>query len=163
MPPRESSTDRHPGQTTHPLLVEVLVGLQFVTVALDESRPVVCWCRKGVRSVKVEALDNYRPPDPDVAYAWGQLSQSCSNPTIRNWNGVLRVLRYVKGTRGLRLTFGRTDDGISPFLRGYSNADYAGDEADKHPPQHQWVGGRGRAAEKNGGGSWAEKRVYNRI
>jgi 3D (Asp-Asp-Asp) domain-containing protein len=69
---------------------------------------------------------------PDVAYAWGQLSQSCSRPTVRNWNGVIHVLRYVKGTRGLRLTFGRKEDGESPFLQGYSDADYAGDHLDRH-------------------------------
>ncbi|PQM43482.1 hypothetical protein VC83_09609 [Pseudogymnoascus destructans] len=71
---------------------------------------------------------------PDIAYAWGQLSQSCSRPTIRNWNGVLHVLRYVKKTRDLRLSFGGEGlgSGIPPHLCGYSDSDYAGDHIDRH-------------------------------
>ena len=69
---------------------------------------------------------------PDVAYAWGQLSQSCSKPTIRNWNGVLHVLRYLKKTKGLRLSFGGIGGYMPPYLRGYSDSDYAGDHTDRH-------------------------------
>lgn len=69
---------------------------------------------------------------PDVSYAWGQLSQSCSKPTVRNWNGVLHVLRYVKRTHGLRLVFGGIGGGTPPYLHGYCDADYAGDHTDRH-------------------------------
>jgi hypothetical protein len=69
---------------------------------------------------------------PDIAYAWGQLSQSCSKPTIRNWNGVLHVLRYVKKTRSLRLVFGGVGGSMAPYLQGYSDSDYAGDHIDRH-------------------------------
>jgi hypothetical protein len=68
---------------------------------------------------------------PDIAYAWGQLSQSCSKPTIRNWNGVLHVLRYLKKTKGLRLSFGGIGGDMPPYLRGYSDSDYAGDHTDR--------------------------------
>lgn len=69
---------------------------------------------------------------PDIAYAWGQLSQSCSRPAVRNWNGVLRVLRYIKGTKSLRLSFGGIGGVSSPYLQGYSDSDYAGDHIDRH-------------------------------
>jgi hypothetical protein len=68
---------------------------------------------------------------PDIAYAWGQLSQSCSKPTIRNWNGVLHVLRYLKKTKSLRLSFGGIGGYMPPYLRGYSDSDYAGDHTDR--------------------------------
>jgi hypothetical protein len=35
---------------------------------------------------------------PEVTYVIRQLSQHCNEPTIRHWNAVLRVLRYLKGT-----------------------------------------------------------------
>lgn len=69
---------------------------------------------------------------PDVAYAWGQLSQSCSRPMMRNWNRVLRVLRYLKGTKGLWLSFGGIGGDMPSYLRGYSDSDYAGDYIDRH-------------------------------
>jgi hypothetical protein len=69
---------------------------------------------------------------PDVAYVWGQLSQSCATPTVRNWNGVLHAIRYVKGTRDLRLVFGGIGGDLSPQLHGYCDADYAGDHTDRH-------------------------------
>ncbi|KFY92869.1 hypothetical protein V500_04000 [Pseudogymnoascus sp. VKM F-4518 (FW-2643)] len=62
----------------------------------------------------------------------GQLSQSCSRPTMQNWNGVLYVLRYVKKTRSLRLSFRGIGGESRPYLQGYSNADYAGDYIDRH-------------------------------
>ena len=62
----------------------------------------------------------------DAAYVSGQLSQHCSAPTIRNWNGVLHLMRYLMGTRDLRLTFGGTG-GSSLNLQGFCDADYAGD------------------------------------
>lgn len=53
---------------------------------------------------------------------------------MRNWNGVLHVLRYVKKTRDLRLSFGGEGlgGGIPPYLRGYSDSDYAGNHIDRH-------------------------------
>ena len=60
---------------------------------------------------------------PDIAAAVGVLSQFMSQPSEDHWSGVKRILRYIKGTLnfGLKFTAG---DGI---LRGYSDADWAGD------------------------------------
>lgn len=68
---------------------------------------------------------------PDIAYAWGQLSQSCARPTVRNWNGVLHAIRYLKKTRSFRLSFGGIGGDMPPYLRGYSDSDYAGDHTDR--------------------------------
>ncbi|KFZ13435.1 hypothetical protein V502_06615 [Pseudogymnoascus sp. VKM F-4520 (FW-2644)] len=61
----------------------------------------------------------------------GQLSQICSKPTIRSWDGFIHVLRYLKRSRGLRPSFGGTG-GNMPWLRGYSDSDYAGDHINRH-------------------------------
>ena len=68
----------------------------------------------------------------DIAYAIGQLSQHCAQPTIRHWNAVLRILRYLKGTRDYAVVYGRETQGPEAGLLGYSDADYAGDKEDRH-------------------------------
>lgn len=76
----------------------------------------------------------------DIAYSVGQLSQHCNKPTLRHWNSVLQVLRYLSGTRGLKLRIGgnheadteqRTKKDYGPRLHGFCDADYAGDHFDR--------------------------------
>lgn len=66
----------------------------------------------------------------DIAYVSTQLSQHCSAPTVRHWNGVTHLIRYMSGTRHLRLYFGGSG-GVPPLLQGYCDADYAGDHTDR--------------------------------
>jgi hypothetical protein len=75
------------------------------------------WIAKGTR--------------PDIQYSVGQLSQYCNEPTVRHWNAVLRVLRYLKGTIGYSILYSpkRPSKGQ---LQGYCDADYAGDTDDRH-------------------------------
>jgi hypothetical protein len=87
---------------------------------------------------------------PDIAYAVGQLSQHCIDPKIRHWNAVLRVLRYLKGTAGYRISYGPkgpnsgTTGAVDWKLQGYSDADYAGDTTDRHSVSGQlWCLNRG--------------------
>ena len=42
----------------------------------------------------------------DIAYVVSLLSQHCNKPAIRHWNGVIQVLRYLSGTRILKLRIG---------------------------------------------------------
>ena len=60
---------------------------------------------------------------PDISAAVGVLSQYMSKPSEDHWTGVKRILRYLKGTINFGLVFSRGDD----VLRGYSDADWAGD------------------------------------
>jgi hypothetical protein len=66
---------------------------------------------------------------PDILYAVGQLSQHCNEPTIRHWNSVLRVFRYLKGTINYSVEYKGTGNSR---LQGYCDADYAGDIRDRH-------------------------------
>jgi hypothetical protein len=59
---------------------------------------------------------------PDLAYAVTHLSQFCSAPTAEHMQAAKRVLRFLKGTRDLKLTYKYTGE---PFaLEGFCNASY---------------------------------------
>ena len=59
----------------------------------------------------------------DIAHAVGTVSRFLSNPGREHWNAVKWILRYLRGTAGMRLCFG----GNKPTLVGYSDSDLAGD------------------------------------
>ena len=63
---------------------------------------------------------------PDLSIAVAILSQFMANPNKEHWTGVKRVLRYVKGTSNYGLVYRYSDEFT---LTGYSDADWAGDEA----------------------------------
>ena len=60
---------------------------------------------------------------PDIAYAVGTVSRFLSNPGREHWNAVKWILRYLRGTSKLVLSFGNS----KPLLIGYTDADMAGD------------------------------------
>src|SRR5208282_831251 len=63
---------------------------------------------------------------PDLAVAISFLSQSMSNPSPHHMQAAKRVLRYIKGTRDLKLHLGnRENDGI--MLTRFSNANWGND------------------------------------
>ena len=51
-----------------------------------------------------------------------------SNPGIEHWKMVKKVLRYVRGTTGLMLTYRKSE---SLEIEGYSDAYFAGDADDR--------------------------------
>ena len=55
-----------------------------------------------------------------------QLASYCSEPTVRHWNRLVRVIRYLKGTWDYRLYIGRLGE-HGHKLQGFCDADYAGD------------------------------------
>ncbi|CDO76033.1 hypothetical protein BN946_scf184818.g1 [Trametes cinnabarina] len=71
---------------------------------------------------------------PDIAFAVGTLSKHASTPGTEHWNALMRVFRYLRGTSGLRLTYGKD---LKPLCEhgltvvGYSDADWAGDRNDR--------------------------------
>ena len=66
---------------------------------------------------------------PDIAQAVGVLSKFCANPTQSHLTAAKRILRYLKGTVYLGLSYKKCADGN---LIGYSDADWAGDVDDRH-------------------------------
>jgi hypothetical protein len=61
---------------------------------------------------------------PDIAYAVGVLGRYTARPGREHWNAAMHVLRYLKGTADWGLRF---DCAAREHLRGYSDADYAGE------------------------------------
>ena len=59
---------------------------------------------------------------PDISYAVQQLSQYLNSYSYAHWNATIRIVCYLKGTRGLKLVLGGTKN-ISLF--GFSDLDWA--------------------------------------
>lgn len=57
----------------------------------------------------------------DITFAVNQLAQYTQDPSIANWNGIMRVLRYLQGTASFAQHYGPS----STPLQGYSDSDYA--------------------------------------
>ena len=62
---------------------------------------------------------------PDLAFFTGLLGRFQSNSGMEHWKMVKKVLRYLQDTKGLMLTYRRSE---SLQLVGYSDSDYAGDD-----------------------------------
>ncbi|XP_033230350.1 secreted RxLR effector protein 161-like [Belonocnema kinseyi] len=62
---------------------------------------------------------------PDIAYAVNVVSRYLSEYTESHWQAVKRILRYLIGTADFGIMY--KSCGSKLELRGYSDADYAGD------------------------------------
>jgi hypothetical protein len=66
---------------------------------------------------------------PDIAYAVGILSRYMQSPAPVHWEGVKNVMRYLKGTMELGLTYGGSNVNQlnKDILYAYCDSDWAGD------------------------------------
>ena len=60
---------------------------------------------------------------PDLAFVTGILDRYQTNPGIEHWRMVKKALRYVQGTKGLMLTYRRSE---SLHIEGYTDSYYTG-------------------------------------
>lgn len=58
---------------------------------------------------------------PDTAYAVRVLSQFIQNPGPAHWEGIKRIINYLRCTKNLWLTFGGNK---KTLLEGYCNTDW---------------------------------------
>jgi hypothetical protein len=65
---------------------------------------------------------------PDIMYTVSKLAQFNANPGPEHWKAVKHVMRYLQGTKGLRLTYRSNglDTMSSELFDTYSDADHAG-------------------------------------
>lgn len=64
---------------------------------------------------------------PDISYTVSKLARFTLNPGPRHWQAVKHLLRYLKGTMDLRLTYGPDSTQKSTFTT-YTDADFSGDK-----------------------------------
>lgn len=64
---------------------------------------------------------------PDISFAVGVLSRYADKPTNGHWNGVRRVIKYIKGTLHYGLIYGKNDLKKNTQFLAYSDEDFAGD------------------------------------
>lgn len=69
---------------------------------------------------------------PDLSFSINKLAQYSSQPTVRHWQGVKRILRYVKGTINAKLTLGLHKDTGTSLVMGYFDAAFMDNSADRH-------------------------------
>ena len=63
---------------------------------------------------------------PDIAYAVNKLSRYTSNPRAMHWQGIMRVLKYLRFTRDYGLHYTR----YPAVLEGYSDANWISNDKD---------------------------------
>jgi hypothetical protein len=59
---------------------------------------------------------------PDLAFITGKLGRYQKNPDKPHWDGVKKALRYLHGTKGLMLTYKKSDAPLE--IVGYSDSDF---------------------------------------
>jgi histone deacetylase 1/2 len=71
----------------------------------------------------VGALQYLTLTRPDISYAFNKVYQYVHAPTTLHWTAAKRILRYVKHTVDIGLTFMRSN---STLVSAFSDADWAG-------------------------------------
>lgn len=65
---------------------------------------------------------------PDIQYAVNMVSRFNHNPGKAHWMAVKRIMRYLNGTRDMKLCYQRDE---KEDLHGFCDADWAGDVSDR--------------------------------
>lgn len=60
----------------------------------------------------------------DISYVVNMLARFSNNPSELHWRAVKHVMKYLKSTSVISLTY---NEGTNDELVGYSNSDYASD------------------------------------
>jgi hypothetical protein len=60
---------------------------------------------------------------PDIAFITGLLARFQTNPGLKHWEAIKKVLRYLRGTKNIMLTYRKSNE--LKFV-GYADADFTG-------------------------------------
>ena len=71
----------------------------------------------------VGALQYLTLTRPDISYAVNKVCQYLHAPTTMHWTAAMRILRYIKGTVSLGLTFTKSS---STLISAFLDADWTG-------------------------------------
>ncbi len=64
---------------------------------------------------------------PDITNAIRELGRHMQKPCMRHWRSIQHILKYLATYPDLGIFFGREEQGRGLQLKGYSDADLAGD------------------------------------
>ncbi|KAL5573328.1 hypothetical protein UlMin_022925 [Ulmus minor] len=107
---------------TQPCPTPTIVGNKFVTTDGDPlDNPT------HYRSI-IDAIQYLTNTRPDISFTVNKLSQFLQAPTTNHWQGVKRIMRYLKGSKDLGLHI-KYCENLS--LQGFSDADYANSRYDR--------------------------------
>jgi histone deacetylase 1/2 len=91
-------------------------------LSLTDGEPLGTEDSTNYRSI-VGALQYLTLTRPDLAFSVNKVCQYLHAPTTVHWTAVKRILRYIRGTLKVGLTFQRSR---SSLLSAFSDADWAG-------------------------------------
>ncbi|UYV81278.1 hypothetical protein LAZ67_20000641 [Cordylochernes scorpioides] len=92
---------------------------------MKEAKPISTPMDSNSKLTKISSIEV--STRPDIAYAVSALGQFSNDPRRQHWNAAKRVLRYLKGTSCLRITYRKSNEA----LHGYVDADWGGNLVDR--------------------------------
>ncbi|UYV68602.1 hypothetical protein LAZ67_6000178 [Cordylochernes scorpioides] len=92
---------------------------------MKEAKPISTPMDSNSKLTKISSIEV--STRPDIAYAVSALGQFSNDPRRQHWNAAKRVLRYLKGTSCLRITYRKSNE----TLHGYVDADWGGNLVDR--------------------------------
>eukprot|EP00794_Sanderia_malayensis_P016556 gene16556-biopygen13988 len=104
-----------------PVATPMEVGKVFKKLSEDEEQFDIKQYQAAIGSLNYAMIATR----PDICSAVGILSQFMSKPSKEHWQGVKRILRYIKGTLDYGLIFDANNTEL--MLSGYADADWASD------------------------------------
>ena len=99
-------------------------GYEGIQPARDDEHRA---CQKDFQQLVGELMFLTVATRPDLAFAISKLSQFCIDPTVRHFNALTRVLKYLKSAPNLGLFFRASGSGPKHF----TDAAYADDKIDR--------------------------------
>jgi Reverse transcriptase (RNA-dependent DNA polymerase) len=124
-----SVLERYGMQDCKPVLTPMVQSSDLMATSqrseIEASRMVGVPFREAIGSLLYLAIRTR----PDISVAVSILSKHVQEPKPSHWEGVKRILRYLKGTASLGLRYEST--GPNPALKIYCDADWATDPDDR--------------------------------
>ncbi|SCZ99742.1 BZ3501_MvSof-1269-A2-R1_Chr12-2g03444 [Microbotryum saponariae] len=90
----------------------------FISSILEDHDMAGCSSRSTPVSL-------YKTTRPDIAFAVSKVASHCNNFSQQDWEALMHILRYLKGTRDVGLLFRKSEG--APLLKGFVDADHGAD------------------------------------
>ena len=94
-----------------------------VKLVVDSKDVITCPYREAIGCLNYVS----QITRPDITYAVNTLARFCTSPKTVHWQAVKRVIRFLKGTIDVSITYGRSEEA----LVGYCDSDWGGDELER--------------------------------